>query len=86
MLCIILEKRNKCSTRSSLFKMREHGIQKREMKKIYADRPTCDSQRSNYGSVRMKDCYAVALIFLYGIAASAAVLVFEKLHMIFIRK
>lgn len=66
----------------SLFKLREYGIQKRETKKIYSDRPSCDSERSNYGSVRMKDCYAVGFIFLYGIFASIVVLIFEKVYIL----
>ncbi|RZC33568.1 glutamate receptor 2, partial [Asbolus verrucosus] len=44
-------------------KMKESGIQNREMKKIYTRKPICHGKGSNFDSVGMIDCYSAFLIF-----------------------
>lgn len=64
---------------SSVFKIREHGLQMRETLKIYDSRPTCDSGGSTFGSVRLSECYAVLLVFFYGAVASVIIVLCEFL-------
>lgn len=63
----------------SAFKIREHGLQARETKRIYDSKPQCDSSGSSFGSVRIQDCYAVLLIFLYGLIACILIVFCEML-------
>lgn len=51
-------------------KIREHGIQSRERARVYRSKPKCTSDGKNFGSVRLIDCYAAILIFVYGFFAA----------------
>lgn len=62
---------------SSLFRVREYGIQARENKKIYRKRPICDAQGKTFDSVRLIDCYAALLMLLYGFSASLLIMGLE---------
>lgn len=73
-------------SRCSLFKIREHGIQSREIRKYFRNRPICSSQGQNYDSVRLIDCYAALLILAYGCALSLMLLLAEKLHVKLMQK
>lgn len=68
-----------CFFIGSVFKIREHGIQARENKRIYSQKPVCDSRDKNFGSVRLTDCYAAILILIYGFALSFGIFLIEKL-------
>lgn len=59
----------------SLFKIREHGIQAREVSKIYHKRPICDVHGQSFESVRLIDCYAV---LAYGFIGSILILIGER--------
>lgn len=59
-------------------KIREHGIQSRERKRIYKTRPKCNSDGKNFGSVRLIDCHAAMYILLYGFMASFLIFCAEK--------
>lgn len=61
----------------SAFKIREHGLQTRETLRIFDTRPQCDGGSGSFGSVRINECYAVLLVFLYGLIASTVVMVCE---------
>lgn len=59
-------------------KIREHGIQTRERARVYKNRPMCGSDGKSFGSVRLIDCYAALLIFVYGSCASILLFCIEK--------
>lgn len=59
-------------------KIREHGIQSRERKRIYKARPKCTSDGKNFGSVRLNDCHAALYMLLYGFIASLLIFCVEK--------
>lgn len=61
----------------SLFKLHERGIQSLIFSQRGKRRPTCNSHAPRFESVRLVDCYAVALVFCYGIAASLILLFVE---------
>ncbi|XP_055679896.1 probable glutamate receptor [Lutzomyia longipalpis] len=63
----------------SLFKIREHGIQEREVGKIYSKKPECATRGSNFDSVRLIDCHVIIIIILSGYAISIFVFLLEKL-------
>lgn len=63
----------------SLFKIREHGIQFREVSRIYTKRPECASHGQSFESVRLIDCQIVLLILAYGFLFSFIIFVIEKL-------
>lgn len=60
-------------------KIREHGIQLRQRSRFYVQRPKCDSDGKNFGSVRLMDCYAALLILVYGFAISIFIFCIEKI-------
>lgn len=62
----------------SMMKIREHGLQAREAQRMVTKRPQCQSGGS-FGSVRLSDCYAAGLIFVYGLLISICVFGIEKL-------
>lgn len=59
-------------------KIREHGIQSRERTRIYKERPKCNSDGKNFGSVRLNDCRAALYMLLYGFIASFFIFCVEK--------
>lgn len=59
-------------------KIREHGIQSRERARVYVNKPQCGSDGKSFGSVRLLDCYAALLIFVYGLGASFLIFCLEK--------
>lgn len=61
-----------------MMKIREHGIQTREMLRVYKMRPKCDSDGKNFGSVRLIDCYAALYLMAYGFLASFLIFCVEK--------
>lgn len=63
---------------SSLFRIREHGLQSREVSKIYTKRPKCSSHGQNFGSVRFTDCMFAAIVLGYGFLLSFIMLLVEK--------
>lgn len=63
----------------SLFKMREHGIQSREIGRRSTEKPICNSHSPYFESVRIVDCYAAFLVFCYGIAAALIFLCIESI-------
>ncbi|XP_031617482.1 glutamate receptor 3-like [Contarinia nasturtii] len=75
----------------NMMKIREHGIQLRERARVYRNKPKCDSNGKNFGSVRLIDCKAVFLILAYGFLASIVIFCAEKffqskLNEIFVQK
>lgn len=62
----------------SAFKIREHGIQTREIARVFSTKPKCSSDGKNFGSVRLIDCYAALMILVYGLFASILILFVEK--------
>ncbi|XP_044263055.1 ionotropic receptor 75a-like [Tribolium madens] len=68
-------------------KMHETGIQNRELRKIYTQKPQCHSRGSNFGSVGLIDCYSAFLTFGVGIALALLLFVMELiLRRYFIRR
>lgn len=61
----------------SLFRMRELGIQSREMNRLYTKRPVC-SHAQSFESVRLIDCQIVLTILAYGFLISFIVFIAEK--------
>lgn len=59
-------------------KIREHGIQSRERMRINKEKPKCDSDGKNFGSVRLIDCYAAMMVLVYGFIASLLIFCVEK--------
>ncbi|GAB0096805.1 uncharacterized protein DMENIID0001_123730 [Sergentomyia squamirostris] len=62
-----------------LFKLREHGIQSREIDKIYTKKPECSSQGKTFESVRLIDCHVIILIIACGYGLALIIFVFEQL-------
>lgn len=60
--------------------MKERGIFKREMLKIFASKPQCISQRGSFRTAGFLDLYAVYMIFFFGLAGSLIVLTLEIIH------
>lgn len=61
----------------SMRKIQEHGIQNREVRRIYTRKPICQSRGSNFVSVGLRDCYFPFVVFVGGVAASAFLLLIE---------
>lgn len=64
---------------NSTFKIHEHGIQQRELNRIYSKHPKCNSNGQSFGSVRLIDCYAAILVLCYGFLFSFVTLLLEML-------
>lgn len=62
----------------SILKLRENGVQPRELARVRRGRPKCDSDGKNFGSVRVNDCYAAFIILVYGFVASFAIFCIEQ--------
>lgn len=62
-------------------KIREHGIQQRERKRVYMERPKCTSNGQNFESVRLSDCFAAYLVLFYGLGASIGLMIFEFIYL-----
>lgn len=58
-------------------KLREHGIQAIEKNRRSTGKPKCDSHAPVFESVRIKDCYAVPLVFCIGFVGAVVVLCVE---------
>lgn len=58
-------------------KIQEHGIQKREIQRIYTRKPICQTRGSNFVSVGLRDCYFPFVVFFGGVAASIFLLLME---------
>lgn len=58
-------------------KLHEHGIQNREIKRIYKRKPICQHRGSNFVSVGLRDCYFPFVVFIAGVTASAFLLLME---------
>lgn len=64
---------------SRLFRLREHGIQSREVDRIYTKRPKCLSHGQSFESVRLIDCQIVLTILAYGFVFSFIIFIIEKI-------
>lgn len=64
---------------SSVFKIREHGLQQRLNSKIYRSRPLCKGNGQVFESVRIIDCYAAFLVMAYGFLISTSILIIERI-------
>ncbi|KAJ6631760.1 Ionotropic receptor 75a [Pseudolycoriella hygida] len=62
-----------------LFRIRELGIQFREVLRFYTKRPECLTHGSSFESVRLIDCQMVLLVISYGLILSVIIFIFEKL-------
>lgn len=62
----------------SLIRIREHGIQFREVSRIYTKRPICSSH-GLFESVRLIDCQIVLMILAYGFLFSFVIFIIEKI-------
>lgn len=60
-----------------MHKIHEHGIQNREIRRIYTRKPICQQRGSNFVSVGLRDCYFPFVVFAGGVAASAFLLLME---------
>lgn len=58
---------------SSLQKIRESGIQHREIRAIYSKKPECISRGSSFISVGIVDCYPAVVVLAVGIMASVLI-------------
>lgn len=63
----------------SFFKIREHGIQAREVLKMYTKKPVCAAAGQSFQSVRLVDCYIVLQVLGIGCALAAVLFVLEVL-------
>lgn len=61
----------------SLFKSREHGLQSILDSRRLSSKPTCDSQAAIFESVRIGDCYAIVLVYCWGIGGALIILFVE---------
>lgn len=64
---------------SSLFKIREHGIQSREIAKMYKKKPICTDGGTSFQSVRFIDCSMLVQFLGTGLAAAITVFAVEML-------
>lgn len=58
-------------------KIQEHGIQHREVRKIYTRKPVCQTTGSNFVSVGLRDCYFPFVLFGGGVFVSVLLLFME---------
>lgn len=58
-------------------KIHEHGIQNREVRRIYTRKPVCHIRGSNFVSVGLRDCYFPFVVFAGGVVACALLLLME---------
>lgn len=65
--------------RYSLFKIREHGIQGREINLMYKKKPVCSDGGLNFQPVRFVDCRILIQLLGIGFAMAAAVFGLELL-------
>lgn len=58
-------------------KIIEHGLQNREVRRIYTGKPICHNKGSNFVSVGLRDCYFPFVVIIGGVVASAFLLLME---------
>lgn len=58
-------------------KIIEHGIQNREVRRVYRRKPICQNAGSNFVSVGLRDCYFPFVVFAGGVVASVFLLLME---------
>lgn len=61
----------------SLLKLREHGIQGRELNRMYKKKPLCSDGGQTFQPVRFRDCQILVQLLGVGCAAAATVFVAE---------
>lgn len=61
----------------SMRKIIEHGIQNREVTRIYASKPICHNKGSNFVSVGLRDSYFPFFIIIGGVGMSVFLLLME---------
>lgn len=64
----------------SLFKLKEHGLQKRINYQFYTPKPKCSGTGQNFMSVRLEDCYFTFVLLGYGFLLGVIMFLLEKLH------
>lgn len=62
-----------------MFKIRESGIQSREIALHYTKKPVCTTGGASFVSVGLVDCYFAGFLLAAGIAISICILVIELL-------
>lgn len=62
-----------------MFKIRESGIQSREIALHQTDKPKCATNTASFVSVGLIDCYFGGLILCSGFAVAIILLIFEKI-------
>nr|ARO70297.1 antennal ionotropic receptor 75q2 [Dendrolimus punctatus] len=62
-----------------LFRIREHGIGRREESLLISKKPVCTARGGSFRSVNMIDCYPILLMLLYGMLISVSILALEKM-------
>nr|ARO70552.1 antennal ionotropic receptor 75q.1 [Dendrolimus punctatus] len=62
-----------------LFRIREHGIGRREESLLISKKPICTARGGSFRSVNMIDCYPILLMLLYGMLISVSILALEKM-------
>ncbi|KAJ0177155.1 hypothetical protein K1T71_007164 [Dendrolimus kikuchii] len=62
-----------------LFRIREHGIGKREESLLISKKPICTARGGSFRSVNMIDCYPILLMLLDGMLISISILALEKM-------
>lgn len=67
------------SLMTSFFKLREHGLQGREVALMYPKKPICVTGGSSFQSVRLVDCYIVLQVLGAGCIVAIIIFLLELL-------
>lgn len=62
-----------------MFKIRESGIQSREISRLYTKKPVCTTGGANFVSVGLVDCYFAGCLLCAGFVIALCILVIELL-------